>query len=321
MARQTDPTRTTLLRRRFEGVMRKRFREIKGAIRDLVIDLDAFGLIEGQPFMVNVEQQEFRFQTDEQKTASFRRWFQGQVDEKVLAVGVAGDPFSAEFVESAYRQGTVRSFTEARKVEMAGQVPGFVDVTRAEFLRGAFAQPERISKIRLLSTRAFEALRGVTADMAQQLNRVLADGLTRGLGPRQLATEMARTVDNITRRRALVIARTEIIHAHSEGQLDAFRDLRIEEVGVLAEWSTAGDDRVCPRCAPLDGVIMTIDEARGLIPRHPNCRCAWVPAPAVDDRQRRSRFARQVGRSIRAESPGRSAREARRRTTWVGRTL
>jgi hypothetical protein len=41
---------------------------------------------------------------------------------------------------------------------------------------------------------------------------------------------------------------------------------------------TAGDDRVCQDCEDIaaDGPY-DIDEARGLIPAHPNCRCAFIP--------------------------------------------
>jgi len=41
---------------------------------------------------------------------------------------------------------------------------------------------------------------------------------------------------------------------------------------------TAGDDKVCPRCEDIaDSGPYTIDEARGLIPAHPSCRCAFDP--------------------------------------------
>lgn len=48
----------------------------------------------------------------------------------------------------------------------------------------------------------------------------------------------------------------------------------VEKVNVL----TAGDDRVCDDCDDIaaDGPY-DIDEARDLIPAHPNCRCAFVP--------------------------------------------
>jgi hypothetical protein len=67
-----------------------------------------------------------------------------------------------------------------------------------------------------------------------------------------------------------MLARTEIVNAHAVGQLNAFRMLGLEELGVMAEWSTGGDDRVCPDCGALEGEIFTVDEAEGMIPLHPN---------------------------------------------------
>jgi SPP1 gp7 family putative phage head morphogenesis protein len=130
----------------------------------------------------------------------------------------------------------------------------------------------------------------------------------------------------ITRRRALVLARTEIIAAHAEGQLDAFEAMNIEKVGVMAEWSTAGDDLVCAKCEPLEGAIMTVKEARGLLPRHPNCRCAWIPA--ID--KNRSVYKRKFKSSLKAELPKRTiggeavpqtVKVAKRRSTWPGKEL
>lgn len=80
------------------------------------------------------------------------------------------------------------------------------------------------------------------------------------------------------------------IRAHAEGQLDSFKTLGVEEVGVAVEWATANDDKVCPKCQSLEGIVLKIDEARGLLPRHPGCRCAWIPANVgeVSDAQTRT---------------------------------
>lgn len=46
---------------------------------------------------------------------------------------------------------------------------------------------------------------------------------------------------------------------------------------LIAKWFTAGDERVCPLCGPLDGVFQykwPSDAGTGP-PRHPKCRC-WV---------------------------------------------
>ena len=40
---------------------------------------------------------------------------------------------------------------------------------------------------------------------------------------------------------------------------------------------TVGDDKVCAICESYEGVAYTLEEARALIPAHPNCRCSVVP--------------------------------------------
>lgn len=62
--------------------------------------------------------------------------------------------------------------------------------------------------------------------------------------------------------------------ARQERRVEALR-----EVEVL----TAGDDDVCPICEDIsDGGPYGINTARGIIPAHPGCRCAFVPS---DDRR------------------------------------
>lgn len=65
--------------------------------------------------------------------------------------------------------------------------------------------------------------------------------------------------------------------AYAEGALNSYEEMGIEGVEVEAEFATAGDDVVCPECEELEGKVYSIEEARGVIPVHPNCRCAWIP--------------------------------------------
>jgi len=76
----------------------------------------------------------------------------------------------------------------------------------------------------LLYTRSYEELKGITSAMAQQVSRVVADGMANGLGPASIARNLSNTITGITRQRAMTMARTEVIHAHAEGQLDSFED-------------------------------------------------------------------------------------------------
>jgi SPP1 gp7 family putative phage head morphogenesis protein len=104
----------------------------------------------------------------------------------------------------------------------------------------------------------------------------LTDGLVQGKGPREIARDLNAQTD-MGQERALTIARTEIIRAHAEGQLTALEDLGVEEVGVTVEWMITDDEALCPKCAAMQGVILKLSEAHGLIPAHPNCRCAFAP--------------------------------------------
>jgi len=280
------------------------------------------------------ERQAFRFLADDDKIRGFNRWFRKQIDEDILSVDVAGKPWTAKYVDSGYRKGVVRSYAESHTDALA-ESADFARGRRTEFLESSFAQPERVSKLRLLYTRSYEDLKGITAAMSQKVSRELATGIANGLGPRQVARNLSREITKITKTRALVMARTEIIYAHAEGQLDAFDEMGIEEITVLAEILTAGDDRVCPECSALEGVVLTVKEARGLIPRHPSCRCSFRPAN-VGETTKRKRFwtkgdkQERINKSLKAGLPKKTrsgekvpqtVAEAKRRTTWAGKDV
>jgi len=267
-----DPTRTTLLRRKFCADMKRRFKSVSKAIQTLIVTDDVFGLEERKELAILQERQAWRFNTSAQKAQAYQKWLQQQIDAKILTTdAITGKPWTGTYVESAYRKGGLRAYTDLRAAELAMEGDEFFLGGKAEFLRTAFDAPELLNKIELLSTRTFEELKGVTSSMSQQMSRILSEGLVKGYSPRKIARELRNNVTKITNTRALTLARTEIIHAHAEGQLDAFEHLGVKEITVMAEWSTVGDDRVCPLCGDLEGVVMTVKEARGLIPRHPNC--------------------------------------------------
>ena len=259
--------------------MRARLRLLLKAIQHKLVVDDALG-----HNLAIFNAQEWKYLNDPAKVEAFRKWLQAQIDAGLLEVGNDNEPWSSEYVHSAYKKGIARAFADSQKAKLGRAYDG----ARTFFLAQALTAPESIEKLRMLSLRSLESLRGVTAPMAANMTKSLLDGLAHGLHPRQVAREMAKQA-GLTYTRALVIARTELIHAHAEGQLDSFEGLGEEGVGVLAEWSTAGDHRVCGECAEREGEVLTIAEARGLIPMHPNCRCAWLPVTQVAARKRRKR--------------------------------
>lgn len=276
-----DPTRTVTLRRRYIADMKRRMRLLESDIRELVVSLDVFGLKPDptgglSTLQLNVEAREWQFQTDAKKVELFNLWFADRVSLRMLEVnGITGDPWSATYVESAYRKGVNRAFTEANKADLINK-PDFFEGTKAQFLNETFNAPETVSKLKLLFTRSFEDLKGISAAMSSDMSRILADGLSAGLSPSVIAREMTNRIETLGRTRAAAIARTEIVHAHAEGQLDSFERLGIKKLKAIVEFSTAGDDRVCPTCAALEGKTFTVKEARGVIPVHVQCRCVWT---------------------------------------------
>jgi len=321
---RADPTRTGRVRREFISDVNRRFKSLLRDITDLIIVDDAFGLKTKAPLKLNLNAERWQFVTSDEKVKQFRGWLDRRIDAGLLSVDTTGTAWTAKYIDSAYKQGVRRGYDDATRAgyEDTETLPGFSQGQRSAFLSSSFAAPERASKLRLLQTRTFEDLRGVTAQMSSRMARALADGLAEGRGILDIA-DSVRSAAGIPLTRARTIARSEIIYAHSEGQLDSFEDLGVDEIGVMAEWSTAGDDRVCELCASLEGVVMTVKEARGLIPRHPNCRCTWLPANVGEtgkgQKRTKTDIAAAIRRSLRTESPSsKSAKEARERSRWSG---
>jgi len=319
-----DPTRTTVLRNSFVADMNRRFGKLKKDVTELIVKDDVFGLDPSVPLTFNVNKEAWKFLTDSDKLKEYQKWLQGQIDLGILSTDpLNGEPWTSKYIDSAYRKGSIRAYTDVHKESLASS-EDFYKGSKKQFLDSAFSQPERLSKVQFLFTRTFEELKGVTAAMSQQMSRVLAQGISNGLGPATIANNLRDTISGITKQRARTLARTEVIAAHAEGQLDSMQDLGVEKVGVMVEWSTAGDDRVCPQCEEMDTVVLKIQEARGLIPLHPNCRCAWIPANVGEktNLSKATKTAKEDARdsAIAAGNPAsRSLADSKARSTWAGK--
>lgn len=269
-----DPTQTTVLRNQYSAEMYKRWRRIKGFIRTTIVDNDAFRLKERRPFTLEARG-DFGNVPPAEKVDAFMGWLRDQEDSEVLEIVareggtiIQRTPWQNLYVRRAYQKGVEHA---DRSLTQAG-----MDVPD-EPIRLVFQKPVHAEKLALLFERNFQELYGIAQATNQQVSRMLADGLAQGQNPRTIASRINDRVDNIGITRSRTLARTEIIRAHAESTLTRFEEFGVDEVGVLAEFSTAGDARVCPICEGLEGTIYPVDEARGLIPAHPRCRCAWLP--------------------------------------------
>jgi RNA polymerase sigma factor (sigma-70 family) len=235
----------------------------------------------------NVANTRWKFADDPDKIKAFQAWLNERLQRNLASR--LEEKLMERFAEDGFRKGAGRAFDDVRKAETMRRRPevfspehqqsvsDFYKGTREEFLRSAFGRPVAMEKVRVLAHRSFADLEGVSQQMSKRMVRALTEGLTRGEGAQTLARRLSKEL-GIGRQRAGVIARTEIVRAHAEGQLDAFANLGVEELGVEVEFATALDSEVCFICRDLEGSIYTIDEARGVIPAHPQCRCAWKPS-------------------------------------------
>lgn len=141
----------------------------------------------------------------------------------------------------------------------------------------------------------------VTQDLQERIRNQLVIGAVRGesipviakrIAGTGLTQEGLRRPFESVRKRAILIARTEVIKASDAG----YEDLATQAQAVLQEelydlWLTAGDERVEPECRDIGagkstaypgvegypGVYKRGEGPRPVISTHPGCRCRRVP--------------------------------------------
>jgi len=300
---QRDPSRTTTLRNAFVRNMTRRFKSVTRLITKAIVEEDVFGLREQNTQSITVMttpgRRAFAFPRSSDKISAFMEWLQQQIDNNILSITnirQVGSAVEASWTNIYIQDSYKRGVTRARyQMQQAGF--GVPSLSATGGIVASMGLPVHIDRVGLLFTRTFNELKGITDAMAQQISRVLAQGLVDGLGPATLARHLNAVilggggdlglVDILGRyipssRRAVILARTEIIRAHAAAQLQEFKNWGVEGVNVKAEWITAGDNRVCQQCANLEGSVFTLEQAQNMLPLHPQCRCAWLPYKALE---------------------------------------
>lgn len=273
--KRIDPTRTTTIRKMFEREIRKRFRRLKGLVNQSIIGNNALDVGASRIGDAALQQNAFAFRTSSDKIQNFLAWLKEREKEGIFEL-MSGDKISksgndfwaSTYIKSSYQKGLEGA--EKGLVEAGAKV-------KPSFLRSSFDRPIHADRVGLAYTRIFNELEGITSAMDRQISEVLAQGIVEGVGPLQIARRINKTIDKIGVQRSLTLARTEVIRANAEASLNMFEEAKVYGVQTQSEWSTAGDDRVCPLCKPMEGKVFKLEEARGMIPRHVNCRCVWKP--------------------------------------------
>lgn len=230
------------------------------------------------------------FLTSSKTLEEFTKWLKLQLLATILAPvhpdnlesdAEPGETWLSKYIRQAYRQamgrayddwtrptGAIRLRPEAGAIYQAGG--------KAEFLRQSFGGPVGIERVKQLAMRSYTDLDGIGADLSRKISHDLLDGMVQGESPLEVGRRLNKIVSGY-KNRGRTIARTETIRAHNEGALDAMQALGATQARAMVEWSTSqlgvskrGYPSPCPLCAELEGMVLSLDEARGMLPRHPN---------------------------------------------------
>ncbi len=286
-----DPTHTTTLRNMFVREMNRRFNRLIKAMNQAIVDRDCFGLkrIGGYAAPFN---RAFNFPRSQDKVSAFMDWLDKQVKEDLLEIrkeqqlGQAIEQaWTNTYIHSAYQKGVLKA-----RGELKAEGYDIPDIDEQGGIGAVLNGPIHADRLGLLFTRTYSGLKGITDAMDSQISQVLAMGIADGKYPIELAKMLNKTITGMgedlgitdalgrfipAKRRAEMLARTEIIRAHNQAILQEAKNWGIEGVHVIAEVVTAGWN-VCPQCQRLEGKTFSIDEAWNLIPVHPHCRCSFV---------------------------------------------
>ena len=149
--------------------------------------------------------------------------------------------------------------------------------------------------------------REINGTTKSDLIKTIKDGLKKGESISQVRNRILAVYDTLTKERANLIARSEVLRANNLASLEGYKQ---SGVVVKKQWLTAKDERTCPFCMSMDGKVVGIsanyfdknavldlhDENGNPIkmdlsysdvaapPLHPQCRCTILPITISQDR-------------------------------------
>lgn len=141
------------------------------------------------------------------------------------------------------------------------------------FITAGIKEGKSMNKI----AREIRPLVGLTGRQTQSVINYKALLQDKEKFPRLSVSDIDKKVQQYTdkthRRRTITIARTESARAQNIGYVQGMDDLGVKEL----EFSAILDDRTAIVCINLNRTKFSVKDAAGIIPVHPNCRCAMLP--------------------------------------------
>ncbi len=217
------------------------------------------------------------------------------LQRKISIAKEAGEEISPAWFLKERRLQTIVDQVK-RQIEIFGQTATAV-TTREQraAIRLAASQTDEIVRIitkntagigTLLDPRVVETAVGMMGDgspilsyyreqlapkVAEAIRAEVIKAAAAGTDFRTIGKRLMQTGD-ITRQRALAVARTEVNRVRREATRQRYQDN--SDIINGWEWVASKSARTCPTCLALDGTIFKLEEP---FPQHVNCRCTISP--------------------------------------------
>ncbi len=229
---------------------------------------------------------------EQRDTVALERLLRSLPAELAPAVGIVRRAFDLGITSGASTLGIKASLAlqhpsaaAAARASAADLVTNVTAETRAamrEIVARAFEEglpPRQAAQL-------IKPLIGLNRMQARAVLNLRAALTARGVASEIAAARLERYAAKLLRQRSILIARTEIIRASTDGQVHLWQQAQGQ--GLLPQaaqmkWLVTPDDRLCPRCqqlsgatAPVGGVFRQGGSTVAGPPLHPNCRCALV---------------------------------------------
>ena len=243
---RTDPTGTRKIRAQYNSAMRGRLRRFTATVRRTLI-----------------ENRFLQSEAATQLTPSARiNLLMSMVNPVMDRAFATLDPNAS--LGKAYRKAVLDT---AKEIDRTVPLRTLLETRQSQYTRSRRVNYNRQAHRRL----AKDLQRDIKAHVKSALK---ANPKLRG---KELSGVIADRVKKVGVNRARVIAATETVAMYADGTLDALQAEGYTHVSAEVEFTTASDSKVCPLCIELEGTVWPAADARGIIPRHPSCRCRWRP--------------------------------------------
>lgn len=231
---------------------------------------------------ITVNKTRYNYDVNPQRIAGLFDELQALFYQALELDGFSRGWFLSQYLGKAWQEGTTKAFTRL-KLAAESAAPNIAEVMHID---SVLTSPEYARRFEIIAARAFESMKGFAGQAANDLGRILGEGVALGQSPRTIARDIRKTFDQIHGYRALRIARTEVNNSFKEARYEETKDVRDRlglEVRVMHVSALVENTRHSH--AARHGKIYTLEDERewqnegsNLI----NCLCSTVEVVFVN---------------------------------------